>query len=102
MSPESNRLQAESQLNGLVDRLRDNLPSKPSKKYVLAEFSATMAEFEGIDTEDREQLLRYLEEIMDIVAIDSSDGLLNRWLYGSILGRLADQEHKKLIVDNQS
>jgi hypothetical protein len=96
MRPESSRVQAEAQLNGLIDRLRDNLPLKPSKRYVLAEFTVTMAEFRGIDTEDREQLLRYLEEIMDILGIESSDGLLNRWLYGPILGSNLEQQHKKL------
>jgi hypothetical protein len=95
MSPESSRVQAEAQLNRLIDRLRDNLPLKPSKKYVLAEFSVTMAEFHGIDTEDREQLLRYLEEIMDILGIASSDGLLSRWLYGPFLGSHLEKQHKK-------
>jgi hypothetical protein len=53
-----------------------------------------MAEFEPIDTEDREQLLRYLEDIMDIVGIASSDGLLNKWMYGPILGPQADKLRK--------
>src|SRR5258708_6808894 len=39
MRPESCRLLAEEQLNGLIDRLRDGLPSKPSKKLVLDEFA---------------------------------------------------------------
>jgi hypothetical protein len=95
MRPESSRLRAEEQLNRLIDRLRDGLPSKPSKQFVLAEFARTMGEFEATDTEDREQLLRYLEQIMDILGISSSDGLLNRWLYGSILGSQADREYKK-------
>jgi hypothetical protein len=47
-----------------------------------------MAEFEATDTEDREQLLRYLGEIMDILGISSSDGLLSRWMYGAVLGSL--------------
>jgi hypothetical protein len=38
--------------------------------------------FEPGDTEDRERLCGYLEEIMEIFGIESSDGLLNRWLYG--------------------
>jgi hypothetical protein len=57
---------------------------------VLAEFAKTMAEFEPVDTEDREQFLRYLEEIMDILGIESSDGLLNRWMYGPLLSPLID------------
>jgi hypothetical protein len=94
MRPERNRLLAEAQLNRLIDRLRDGLPSNPSKNFALAEFSKTMAEFEATDTEDREQLLRYLEEIMDILGIASSDGLLNGWMYGPILGPQLDRINK--------
>lgn len=96
MRPESSRVLAEEQLNRLIDCLLARLPSQPSKKLVLAEFSRTMAEFESPDTEDREQLLRYLEEIMDILRIASSDGLLNRWMYGPILGPKVDRDYKKL------
>ena len=95
MTPESSRILAEEQLNRLVDRLQDGLPSNPSKKFVLAEFARTMGEFEATDTEDREQLLRYLEEIMDVLGIASSDGLLNRWMYGSFLGSIIDQAPKR-------
>jgi hypothetical protein len=95
MRPERSRLMAEAQLNRLIDRLRDGLPSNPSKKFALAEFAKTMAEFEATDTEDREQLLRYLEEIMDLLGIASSDGLLNSWMYGPILGPLVDHDNKK-------
>jgi hypothetical protein len=94
MRPESSRLLAEEQLNGLIDRLRDGLLSKASKKFVLTEFAKTTAEFEPIDTEDRERLLRYLKEIMGILGIDSSDGLLSRWMYGPILGSLVDHDRK--------
>src|SRR5258708_30908791 len=52
MKPESSRLLAEEQLNQLIDRLRDGLPSKPSKKFVLAQFAKTTIEFEADDTED--------------------------------------------------
>jgi Domain of unknown function (DUF4844) len=101
MRPESRRLLAEEQLNRLIDRLRDGLPSKPSKKFALAEFARTMAEFEATDTEDREQLLQYLEEIMDILGISSSDGMLNRWMYGPVLGPQADGEHKSRRATRQ-
>ena len=90
MRPESSRLLAQEQLNQLIDRLKDGLPAKPSKKFVLTEFAKTMAEFHAIDTEDREQLVRYLKEIMDSVGIVSSDGLLSRWMYGAVLGSLHD------------
>jgi hypothetical protein len=95
LRPERARLLAERQINGLIDRLREGLASNPSKKFVLGEFAKTLAEFEPIDTEDREQLLRYLEDIMDMLGIASSDGLLNRWMYGPILGPLVDKQRQQ-------
>jgi hypothetical protein len=95
LRPERARVLAESQINELIDRLRDGLASNPSKKFTLKEFAKTMREFASIDTEDREQLLRYLEEIMDVLGIDSSDGLLNRWMYGPLLGPQADRLRKQ-------
>jgi hypothetical protein len=35
-----------------------------------------------LDTEDRERVCSYIEEIMDIVGLKSSDGLLNNFMYG--------------------
>jgi Domain of unknown function (DUF4844) len=95
MRPEYRRKIADGQLNSLIDRLRNELASKPSKRFVLSEFKKTMAEFESIDTEDRERLLRYLQEIMTILGIGSSDGLLNRWMYGPLLGPVADRDYKE-------
>jgi hypothetical protein len=35
-----------------------------------------------LDTEDRERICHYFEELMDIVGLESSDGLLNDFMYG--------------------
>lgn len=35
-----------------------------------------------IDTEDKEIICRYFEKLMDVVELESSGGLLNKWLYG--------------------
>jgi len=35
-----------------------------------------------LDTEDMERVCEYYEEIMDIAGIESSEGILNNWLYG--------------------
>lgn len=39
-----------------------------------------------LDTEDREQVCRYFEELMDIVGLESSGGQLNKFMYGFELG----------------
>lgn len=35
-----------------------------------------------IDTEDKEIICAYFEKLMDVVELESSGGLLNKWLYG--------------------
>lgn len=35
-----------------------------------------------LDTEDRERVCNYYEELMDIVGLESSDGHLNNFMYG--------------------
>jgi len=35
-----------------------------------------------MDTEDRERVCLYFQELMDIVGLESSDGQLNKFLYG--------------------
>ena len=36
----------------------------------------------SLDTEDMERVCSYFEELMDIVDLESSDGLLNNFMYG--------------------
>lgn len=35
-----------------------------------------------LDTEDRERVCTYIEELMDIVKLESSNGQLNKFMYG--------------------
>ena len=35
-----------------------------------------------LDTEDRERVCSYFEELMDIVGLENSDGQLNNFMYG--------------------
>jgi hypothetical protein len=35
-----------------------------------------------LDTEDRERICHYFEELMDMVGLDSSNGYLNNFMYG--------------------
>lgn len=45
----------------------------------LLRFSAV---YMDLDTEDRERVCSYFEELMDIVELESSNGLLNKFMYG--------------------
>jgi len=88
MKPEPIRRIAEDQLDALLDIFLRDIASHPHKRFVLQKFSETLSVFPSADTEDRERLLRYLEQIMDVLGIQNSDGLLNRWMYGPVLGRV--------------
>jgi len=76
------RIAAAAHLNALLDRLVVSVAAHPTKAFVLSEFRRTLTEFDTADSEERDQLLMYLQRIMDIVGIESSDGLLNNWRYG--------------------
>ena len=76
----------------LVETLVQELPRHPSKKFVLAEFRATLESLPASDTEDRERAASYCEKIMDVLKIQSSDGLLNDWMYGPVLGPMLNKK----------
>ena len=76
------RSRCEHQLNALIDRLIAGLPAHTAKQYVLEEFRTTLTAFQSEDSEECDRLLRYMEQVMDITGIVSSDGLLNEWQYG--------------------
>lgn len=76
------RVESEARINALLDRLIEGVEKQPQKSYVLSEFAVTLKQFEGADTEEQDRVGEYLERIMDILHIESSDGLINNWRYG--------------------
>jgi hypothetical protein len=58
------------------------LATAPRKAVALAEFQKALAGFEHSDSEERDRACTYIEQIMDILDIESSDGLLSTWRYG--------------------
>lgn len=69
-------------LNDLLDRLQDGIEARPSKLWVLTEFQKALELVEDEETEGREHFGTELETIMDILGIESSDGLLAAYLGG--------------------
>jgi Domain of unknown function (DUF4844) len=80
--PETLRLRLQAQIDGLAERILALSPSQRDKAHVLPLFRATLAGIAAVDSEEREQVCVLLEQLMDILAIESSDGLLNSWLCG--------------------
>ncbi len=58
----------------------------PTEDLYLKKIELGLERFSGIylefDTEDRERVCRYFEELMDIVGLESSNGQLNKFMYG--------------------
>jgi Domain of unknown function (DUF4844) len=79
---EGERLIAQHFVNDMLDRLQSALNPASRKAFVMAEFLKMLRHFEQWDSEEREQVCTYCERVMDILGIQSSDGLLNQWLYG--------------------
>ena len=69
-------------LNDLLLRLISGVQANPTKLWVLAEFQRSLVLVENEDTEGREHFGTELESIMDVLEIESSDGLLAAYLGG--------------------
>lgn len=69
-------------LDDLADQLTRGIEANPSKLWGMKQFQLALARIEMEDTEGREHFGRELEDLMDILGIESSDGLLNHYLNG--------------------
>jgi hypothetical protein len=67
-------------LNDLLDRLIAGVATNPTKLWVMMQFQPSLEAIEDEDTEGRERFGAYMERIMDILEIESSDGLLDYYL----------------------
>jgi hypothetical protein len=76
----------------LVEVLVRDVSKHPSKDFVLQQFETALSSVPVTDTEDRERAGIYCEKIMDVLNIESSDGVLNRWLYGPVLGDMVTKK----------
>jgi hypothetical protein len=63
-------------------RLTLGLQSNPNKLWFMRQVQPALAELSGDDTEARECFGKHVEQIMDIVGIESSDGILSHYLGG--------------------
>ena len=59
---------------------------KPTDKNYQEKIGIGLSRFANVylelDTEDRERVCTYIEELMDIVELESSNGQLNKFMYG--------------------
>ena len=62
-----------------------------SKTWFFDRCESAWSYFEMDDTEDREKVISYFEQMMDILEIKSSDGRLNNMLYGPLAAPNVEQ-----------
>jgi len=68
--------------NGALDQVIAGLASNPRKQWFMAQIQPALEQVAGEDTEAREHFGMLIERVMDIVEIDSSDGMLSFYLGG--------------------
>ena len=77
-------------LTGLLNQVADDfiqiVKSAPAERTFQQAIATGLARFSpherALDTEDRERVCMYLQDVMDIVGLESSGGQLNKWMYG--------------------
>ncbi len=82
VDPTAERERLSGILNQLADVLHRDIEVHPSKRWVMEQFQHSLVLVEAEDTEAREHFGSELETLMDILGIDSSDGLLTFYLGG--------------------
>ncbi len=68
-----------------------NEPTKAELLHVLAH-GISQIDPDKLDTEDREQVATTFESFLDIVGLESSEGILNKWVYGEEISKLLEQD----------
>ena len=77
-------------LTGLVNQVADDFiqivksaPAEKTFQQAIATGLGRLSPYElSLDTEDRERICVYFQDMMDIVGLESSGGQLNKWMYG--------------------
>jgi hypothetical protein len=79
-SAAAERKRLEPLFNSLLDTLIDSLERNPRKSWVLQFMEPVVGRFYAEDTEAREPCVDYLEQILSILEIKSTDGAFTRYM----------------------
>jgi hypothetical protein len=82
VASEEQRAVAQASVDSTIQSLITELPIRPQRSTVLRALKATLANFDTSESEERDQILKYLTRVMDICGVDSSSELFNVWRYG--------------------
>ena len=78
--PDDPSLDLSPNLNRLAERLLQGIAANPSKRWVMAQFQKSLAPVVRVDDEGRERFGSELQKVMQILGIESDDGLLGFYL----------------------
>lgn len=69
----------------------------PTKQQLLQKLSNGINQINPnqLDTEDREQVAVSYEKFLDIIGLESSEGILNSWLYNEEISNMIEQDKIK-------
>jgi hypothetical protein len=69
-------------LNNSIDKIITILKDEPNIDNILEQFKTDLNIFSnlGLDTEDRERVCGYYDEIREIIGFESTNNILNDWL----------------------
>ncbi|MHA4866427.1 DUF4844 domain-containing protein [Duganella sp. PWIR1] len=79
---EAQRAVAQASVDATIQTLIAELPARPQRSTVLRAMKVTLADIDTSESEERDQILVYLDKVMTICGIESSDQLFNVWRYG--------------------
>jgi len=79
---EQTRIQAEIIINAAVDKLMVSEENNLSERKFWDILEIAALQLKTMDSEEMDQGLFYMEKLMDIYGIESSEGRLNEWRYG--------------------
>ncbi|MDB5963410.1 MAG: hypothetical protein JWP59_4704 [Massilia sp.] len=79
---DAERQRLSAMIDALTARIIEGIEAHPRKLWVMREFQQSLELMDGEDTEGREHAGMELEQVMDILGIESSDGLLAAYLGG--------------------
>ena len=74
---------------------------QPGKDELLQTLSNGIYQIDPdtLDTEDREQVAFTFEQFLDITGLESSNNILNTWLYGEEVGEMLQDELSNIDQD---
>lgn len=79
---EAQRAVAQASVDATIQTLIAELPARSQRSTVLRAMKVTLADVDTTESEERDQILLYLDKVMAICGVESSDQLFNVWRYG--------------------